>query len=113
MSASTNVTIWCDGNPRTHDGRCHQSDTAPAKALLRDIEPWLRSLVTSAARPSSPASRITGHDESMTITVNGRAYTYSTAGVTAAELADRINATHPGGIVARASDAGRITLTAC
>ncbi len=37
----------------------------------------------------------------------------ATAGVTAVELADRINATHPGGIVARASDAGRITLTAC
>ncbi len=49
----------------------------------------------------------------MVITVNGRAYTYSTAGVTAAKLADRINATHPDGIVARASDAGRITLTAC
>ena len=94
--------------------RCE--DRRAAKALLRDIEPWLRSLVTSAARPPSPASRVprvTGRDESMTITVNGRAYTYSTAGVTAAELADRINATHPGGIVARASDAGRITLTAC
>ena len=64
--------------------RCE--DRRAAKSLLRDIEPWLRSLVTSAARPSSPASRITGHDESMTITVNGRAYTYSTAGVTAAEL---------------------------
>ena len=91
--------------------RCE--DRRAAKALLRDIEPWLRSLVTSTVRPPSPASRVTDYDKSLTITVNGRAYTYSTAGVTAAELADRINATHPGGIVARASDAGRITLTAC
>lgn len=91
--------------------RCE--DRRAAKALLRDIEPWLRSLVTSAARPSPPASRVTGHDESLTITVNGRAYTYSTAGVTTAELADRINATHSNGIVARATDTGHIMLTTC
>ena len=43
MSASTNVTIWCDGNPRTHDGRCHQSDTAPGSWTIKD----LRALLTT------------------------------------------------------------------
>lgn len=96
--------------------RCE--DRRAAKALLRDIEPQLRSLVTSAARPPSPPvsriPRIAGRDESMTITVNGRSYTYSTLNTTTAVLVDRINAMSFGGITARtAGVGGHITLTAC
>lgn len=90
------------------------ADRRAAKALLRDVEPLLRALVAPAASSTAPAParpRLTGRDESLTITVNGRAYTYSTADVTSAELADRINATHPGGIVASSTGVGgRITI---
>lgn len=43
MSASTNVTIWCDGDPGTNDGRCHCSDTAPSGWTAKDLRAQLIS----------------------------------------------------------------------